>query len=61
MSADCRCAVVEAGPPVGLHKLTGVCRESAERRGGGEDDDDDVDVEGQVMQRTAGDRRQTAS
>lgn len=58
MSADCRCAVVEAGPPVGLHKLTGVCRESAERRGG---EDDDVDVEGQVMQRTAGDRRQTAS
>lgn len=51
---------MEAGPPVGLHKLTGVCRESAERRGGGEDDDD-VDVEGQVMQRTAGDRRQTAS
>lgn len=50
---------MEAGPPVGLHKLTGVCRESAERRGGGEDDD--VDVEGQVMQRTAGDRRQTAS
>lgn len=49
---------MEAGPPVGLHKLTGVCRESAERRGG---EDDDVDVEGQVMQRTAGDRRQTAS
>lgn len=57
MSADCRCAVVEAGPPVGLHKLTGVCRQSAERRGG----EDDDDVEGQVMQRTAGDRRQTAS